>query len=171
MSIPRVPAALLAALLYSIPLSTAFAEDEALLGRFNGWEAHKLDRGGQTTCYAMAKPQKSTPKGLDRDPAYFMVTNWPDRDSRNEPSIVAGYTYRDGSNVAVTVGKTKFSFFTKGDGAWLASQADEKRLMAAMRKAGSIVVRGTSSRGTVTTDHYTLTGLTRALDKIAQACK
>jgi hypothetical protein len=149
----------------------AFAETDTLLSRNGDWEAHRLERDGKMTCYAIAKPNKSTPKFSKRDSAYFMITDWPDRDSKAEPSIVAGYAYREGSNVAVTVGKSKFSFFTKGDGAWLASEQDEKRLLSAMRKTGSVTVKGTSSRGTSTTDWYSLSGLSRALDKIAKACK
>jgi hypothetical protein len=32
-------------------------------------------------------------------------------------------------------------------------------------------VKTTSSRGNVTTDHYLLTGISQALDRIAQECK
>jgi len=149
----------------------ALAEEDQLLGRYGGWEAHKLDRDGQTTCYAIAKPKTKLPKKLNRDETYFMVSHWPARDKIAEPSIVAGYLYQEGSVADVTVGKTKFRFFTKGDGAWLQENEDEVRLVAAMKKGGSMVVKGTSARGTKTTDTYHLSGLPTALDKAAKACK
>jgi hypothetical protein len=165
------PAAPTSLLLLLIGASPAFADSDTVLGHFNAWEAHKLERDNATTCYAISKPKSSSPKSAKRDPAYFLITNWSDRPSKTEPSIVAGYVYDEGSNVAVQVGKAKFSFFTKGDGAWLESEADERRLIAAMKKASAATVTGTSARGTKTTDRYSLAGLPRALDKIAKACK
>ena len=149
----------------------ALAEEDKLLGRYGVWEAHKLDRDGQTTCYAIAKPKTKLPKKLNRDATYFMVSHWPARDKTAEPSVVAGYLYQDGSTTDVTVGKSKFKFFTKGDGAWLEDNQDEVRLVAAMKKGGTMVVKGTSTRGTKTTDTYHLSGLATALDKAAKACK
>jgi hypothetical protein len=160
-----------ATLCFCLTASAALAEADSVLGRYGDWEAHKLERDNATTCYAISKPKSSAPKSAKRDPAYFLITNWTDRDSKAEPSIVAGYAYDEGSTAAVQVGKSKFSFFTKGDGAWLASTADERRLIATMKKAKSATVTGISARGTKTTDRYSLRGLPRALDKIAQACK
>jgi hypothetical protein len=149
----------------------AFAEEDKLLGRSGSWEAHKLLRNNETTCYAIARPKSKLPKKLNRGETYFMVSLWPDRDKTNEPSIVAGYSYRDGSTAEVQLGKAKFAFFTKDDGAWLAETKDEVRLVAAMSKASAMVVKGTSARGTRTTDSYSLSGFRTALDKAAKACK
>ena len=56
---------------------------------------------------------------------------------RREPEIVPGYKYKDGSDVTAEVGSDKFSFFTKNDGeaggAWVEAQADEARLVDAMK--------------------------------------
>jgi hypothetical protein len=40
-----------------------------------------------------------------------------------------------------------------------------------MRAGDSAVVKGMSSRGTESTDTYSLKGLTEALDRVAQECK
>jgi len=40
-----------------------------------------------------------------------------------------------------------------------------------MRKGQDIVVSGTSSRGTQSTDRYSLKGLSQALDRAAKECK
>jgi hypothetical protein len=50
------------------------------------------------------------------------------------------------------------------------SQNDEAKLMAAMRQGSKMVVKGTSRRGTLTTDEFSLKGLSAALDKIASEC-
>ena len=57
-----------------------------------------------------------------------------------------------------------------GSGAWLASAADEPGFVAAMKAGKSLVVKGTSTRGTETTDTYSLAGATAALDAANKAC-
>jgi hypothetical protein len=151
--------------------SPAFAEEDKLLGRSGAWEAHKLLRDGETTCYAIARPKSSTPKKLKRDETYFMVSYWPTRDKAGEPSLVGGYSYDDGSTADVKLGKSTFRFFTKADGAWLAEAKEEVRLVGLMRKTKTMTVAGTSARGTKTTDSYSLSGFGPALDKAAKACK
>jgi hypothetical protein len=41
----------------------------------------------------------------------------------------------------------------------------------AMRTGKSLIVVGTSSKGTETTDTYSLVGIGKAMDKINSACK
>jgi hypothetical protein len=48
--------------------------------------------------------------------------------------------------------------------------ADEGVLVAAMRSGSTMSVQGTSSRGTVSTDTYSLSGVSAALDAIAKEC-
>ena len=43
--------------------------------------------------------------------------------------------------------------------------------MAAMKGGKAMVVKGTSSRGTLTTDTYSLAGFTAAYAAIGKACK
>jgi hypothetical protein len=43
-------------------------------------------------------------------------------------------------------------------------------MVAAMRRGNSLVVEGTSARGTVTTDRYSLSGFTAAHNAISRAC-
>lgn len=165
-----MPIRRLTALFIVFLASPAWAEGAAL-GRFGDWDTYKLSRDQGATCYAMARPKLTQPKKLNRDETYFMVTVWPKRAAKPEPSIVAGYTYRGGSKVDVTVGKSKFGFFTKGDGAWLAQTKDEARLINAMKAGKALSVQGISARGTKTQDNYSLPGFARALDKIQKACK
>ena len=40
-----------------------------------------------------------------------------------------------------------------------------------MRKGADLTVRGTSSRGTQSTDQYSLKGVSQALDRAEQECK
>jgi hypothetical protein len=48
--------------------------------------------------------------------------------------------------------------------------SDEPKLLAAMRNGTDVVVTGTSKRGTLTRDTYSLAGMGDALDKIHDSC-
>jgi hypothetical protein len=75
----------------------------------------------------------------------------------------------------VQVGSDKFDLFTKNDGqsggAWVENPTDEKRMIDAMKRGAEMSVTGTSSRGTLTRDNYSLSGISAALDKVAATCK
>ncbi len=151
----------------------ALAKPE-LLGEFNDWKAFKSTDGGAPVCYALSQPKKSAPAGVKRDPIFFIISNFPNRQVKGEPSIVAGYPYKPGSKAAVEVGGATFSFTTVNSGsdggAWLPDGATEQKLIASMRGGSRMVVKGTSQRGTNTTDDYSLSGISAALDRINKEC-
>jgi hypothetical protein len=151
------------------------AEAPTLMGQFKTWFVYSVGADRTRVCYALAKPASSTPKGARRDPIFIIISSWPSRGIRNEPSIVPGYPYKDGSNVDIAIGNDKFTLFTQNQGtaggAWIKSADDEARLIQAMKSGISMSVSGTSKRGTLTRDEYSLAGISAALDAIAAACK
>jgi hypothetical protein len=46
----------------------------------------------------------------------------------------------------------------------------ERRLVAAMKGGSTMIVKGTSARGNLTTDTYSLSGVTAAVNRINQLC-
>jgi len=56
------------------------------------------------------------------------------------------------------------------EAAWLASMNDESAFVEALKKGSKLVVTGTSTRGTKTTDTYSLAGITQAMGAIDKAC-
>ena len=56
------------------------------------------------------------------------------------------------------------------EAAWLASMEDETKFVAALKNGTKLVVRGTSAKGTKTTDTYSLSGVTAAMAAIDKAC-
>lgn len=142
-----------------------------LLGTFGDWEAFKASDGRGTVCYAISAPKTKEPAAAKRGQIHFLVSNWPGVPISGEPSIMIGYPFKDGTTATVEVGADKFEFFTKEDGAWLSTAPDEARLVAAMRASGELTVKGMSRRGTLTTDTYSLKGISAALDKLAEGCK
>ncbi|MGQ0742016.1 MAG: invasion associated locus B family protein [Alphaproteobacteria bacterium] len=149
--------------------------EPAAIGSFRDWSVYTSGSGRDQVCYALAQPKSAAPKGAKRDPIFFLVSSWPKRNVSNEPSVVPGYPYREGSKARVEVGSDKFEFFTKNEGtnggAWMESPDEEKRLVEAMRRGQSMIITGTSTRGTLTRDEYSLAGITAALDKVKSSCK
>ena len=157
-----------------VSLQPAFAEDPTLLGGYKSWFTYSLGSGDSKVCYALSKPTAESPRKVKRDPAYFLINDWPGRKAKAEPEIVSGYQYRPNSTVTAQVGSVSISFFTKDDGkdgaAWVLAQSDEERLIEAMKNGAQVEVTGVSKRGTTTHDTYSLAGLSDALDKIHSTC-
>lgn len=151
------------------------AEKPTALGTFKNWSAYTAGTGADKTCYALSQPVASDPKTITRGQIYFLISDFPARKAKGEPQIVPGYAYPANGTVSVTVGSDKFTFFTKNEGdngsAWLKSTAEEAKLVAAMQKGNRAVVTGASARGTTTTDAYSLSGITAALQKAHAECK
>lgn len=145
-----------------------------LLGTFKEWTALQSTTGSGKTCYVMGSPKSKEPEKAKRDPAYFLISDWPLRHTKGEPQIVPGYEYKQGSTVTAQIGSDRFEFFTKNEGgagsAWVQNTADEARLVEAMKRGSTVVVTGTSQRGTETKDTYSLSGISAALDKAHSAC-
>jgi hypothetical protein len=168
--------ALLAAVLAGFCFGASAAEEKpTLLGSFRDWHVYSVGAGADRLCYALSQPKQMTPKNLKRGAASFLISSWPGRKVKNEPSVVPGYQYKAGSKTQVQVGSDKFDLFIKNDGAnggaWLEDPADEKKLIDALKRGAEMVITGTPSRGALTRDNYSLAGISAALDKIDSSCK
>jgi invasion protein IalB len=144
-----------------------------LLGQYGDWGAYAATPGGAKVCFALAKPKttKTEPVGRKRDPSYIFVSTRPAENVKNEVSVIIGYPFKTSSDATAEIGTAKFAMYTQNDGAWIKNVAEEARMVDAMRKGTDVTVKGTSGRGTASTDQYTLKGLAQALDKIEQECK
>jgi hypothetical protein len=123
-------------------------------------------------CFVIAKPgtSKTDPAGRSRDPAHFFISTRPSEKVREEVSTVLGYGLKPDS-ASATIGSANFAMYAQNDGAWIKNAAEEARMIDAMRKGSDLIVKGTSTRGTDTTDTYSLRGISQALDRAAQECK
>jgi Invasion associated locus B (IalB) protein len=159
------------------PAATAAAPagetQPTLLGQYGDWGAYTASPAGKKVCFALAKPKttKTEPAGRKRDPSYVFVSTRPAENVKNEVSIIIGYPFKTSSDATAEVGTAKFAMYTQNDGAWIKNVAEEARMVDAMRKGADLTVKGTSGRGTTSTDQYSLKGLAQALDKIEQECK
>ena len=160
-----LPCLILTAMVLAVPAQAK------ILGEFTMWIASKSDEQNRPVCVMSSSPQKDEGNYTKRGDIFAIITHRPAEDRVGEVSIQAGYTYKKGSNVTVSIdGKAPFKLFTQGGYAWTYEAADDRKLVAAMRAGNAMVVKGTSSRGTLTTDTYSLSGFTAAYNAISQAC-
>jgi invasion protein IalB len=86
-------------------------------------------------------------------------------------SVIIGYPFKESTEATAEVGAAKFAMYTQKDGAWIKNMTEEARMLDAMRKGSDLTVKGTSARGTSSTDQFSLKGLAQALERADQACK
>jgi hypothetical protein len=155
------------------PAGASASAQPTLLGQYGEWGAYAANPNGRKVCFALAKPSSSqtNPANRPRDPAYVFISSRPAEKVKDEVSVVIGYAFKPGSDASAEIGSAAFPLYTQNDGAWLKNAAEESRLVEAMRKGSDMVVKGQSSRGTQSTDRFTLKGLAQALDRVAQECR
>lgn len=156
------------AVLTSFPTDAVAARQT--LGQFGLWWAFSLTEGKRTACYLYAEPTKQQEKDKSRDRTFVQITHRPAEKVHGEVSFTAGYTYKKGAAVIATVDTGKHTLFSDGDTAWSRDGAGDAALVKAMIKGRTLVLTGTSSRGTKTTDIYALAGFTKAYGAISKAC-
>jgi invasion protein IalB len=144
-----------------------------LLGQYGDWGAYTASPAGKKLCFALAKPVKATtnPPNRPRDPSYMFISSRPAEKVKDEVSLVIGYGFKPATDATLDVAGSQFAMYTQNDGAWIKNAADEGKLVETLRRGTDAVVKGTSARGTATTDTYSLKGLAQALDKVGQECK
>lgn len=140
------------------------------IGHFGQWTAYVMTENQQQVCYMVSLPVSSKGNYKKRGQVYAMVTHRPSEKSYNIASFHAGYKFSSGAKVKVRLGTQEFTLFTAGETAWTSDSSEDHALVAAINKESTMTVFGTSSRGTKTEDIYSLTGSSRALAAISQAC-
>ncbi len=165
--VAMIPARATAAVILGLLLPSAAAAMVVEIGVYADWRAYSQG----ATCYMGSEPKKAEGKYKLRDQPYVLVSHRPGNKSIGVIEIGAGYTYKPGSEVDAAIGDESFSLFTKGGNAWARDARTDRALVAAMKAGKAMVVKGTSSRGTLTTDTSSLAGFTAAYAAIGKACK
>lgn len=135
--------------------------------------------GDPQECYIVSQPTGSVakrdgqPVEVNRGDVRLFVRFNPSESVTNEVSFTGGYPFRDGGPVRIEIGASAFEL-TPGPGeangwAW-PQQADDERIVTAMRRGAAATVTGVSARGTTTVDTFSLSGFTAAVNEAASRC-
>ena len=165
-----VVAAFLAMAVVLVAPTSAHADEPRLISSHNDWNAFTFMEDGKKVCFMATQPQKAQGKYSKRGEVFALVTHRPGDSSFDVVSFVAGYTFQKGSDVTVKVDGRKFTLFTQSDTAWTPDNATDRSLTEAIKNGVKMVVEGRSTRGTLTTDTYSLSGSTAAYNAISKAC-
>jgi len=147
--------------------------EPTLVGQFGAWGAYVAAPNGQKRCFALSRPTSAVtnPPDRPRDPIYAFISTRPGDKVKDEVYITVGYPLSTTAPASIEVGGDRFDMYAEGDGLWVRNAAEEPRLVEVLRKGAEAVVKGVSTRGTQTTDVYSLRGVMQALDRVAQECR
>ena len=169
-SVIRISAAVVFASWLVGGVSPALAE-QRLIAEVGTWRAIEAIKGGRRYCFVIAAPTQRTPLDLKRDPASFFVSlRSKSAGGGTEISIEFGYPLAPTEN-SVSVDDEGFALVTRNETGWLAQEADEVRLLKAMRAGLDLRVSARSARGNRTTDVYGLRGFSGALAELQKRCR
>lgn len=148
----------------------AHANSPKIISEHGKWTAYYFVENGQKVCYMTSTPITDAGNYTKRGDIAAFITHWPSKESKDVFSYVAGYPYKKNSDVNISIGGSKFSLFTQGEMAWATDMDTDRRLINSIKKGSKMIVKGTSQRGTLTTDTYSLEGSTAAYNAITKAC-
>jgi invasion protein IalB len=151
------------------------AETPKQISVFNDWSVYAVSQGKAKTCYVVSYPKSTEPKGAKRSEVSILVSHKQGDKSKGEINVNAGYNYKKGAKVELSVDKDTFQLETFDKPGYLdsafAADGKDDAIIAALEKGRKIVVKGASDKGTQTTDTYSLTGAPAALKAMWTACK
>ena len=166
--IPMTRILAVAVIVLAVAVPRARAQD--VLATHETWNAMAAGSGKDRVCYVAAAPRKEEGKYSSRGDTFVLVSQRPGEDTRDTVEVRAGYTYKADSDVTVNIDGRKYSLFTNADSAWARDAEADHAIAAAMKAGKEMIVTGYSSRGTLTTDTYSLSGFTAAYNAAAKAC-
>ena len=151
---------------------TAFAEPVEMLVS-KDWGAYRYDNNDSRICFVSSVPTKSKGKynPKNRGDIRVFVSHGPGKAERDVVQVIAGYRYKPQSDVSLTIDGRAFKLFTIEDRAYAESEEDDRRIIVLMRRGSRMTIVGTSSRGTKTTDTYSLSGFTKTKAVIDKTCR
>ncbi|MBS0184809.1 MAG: hypothetical protein JSS34_00400 [Proteobacteria bacterium] len=141
-------------------------------GVYDAWQVRAFTKDKNKVFYITSLPEAQTGNFKKRAQTYISITTRPDQKSFNVFSLKAGYPYKEGSFVKISIfSKDKkklkeFELFTQDDMAWAVDDKMDKELIQAMKKGESLIAEGISQKGTLSTDTYLLKGFTAALQEL-----
>ena len=158
-------------------LAQSGAQSKGPQATFKSWRLYVEGDGATKQCFIVGEPARTRPANVRRGDIFLTIAHRPGQGVRNEISVRIGYPFSEESNPFARIGSDTFRFFTgakaktgAAEWAWLESLTDQSRMVKAMKRGNELVFKGTSKRGTLTTDSYSLLGVTAAMRALDAAC-
>ncbi len=133
------------------------------------WRVFTMEQGGEKLCYIASVPTKKTGNYKKRGEPFVIVTHR--SATKDEVSASSGYPYKPSRDVTVNIDGKKTMLFTRGERAWTKDDSTDTRLVNAMKRGKTMMVRGTSKLNTFSSDTYSLKGFTSAHREMKTLCR
>ena len=153
----------------AIIAGAATAEPTAI-GRFKDWAVFTEEKGGELICYAATQATSKAPSSVKHGEVWYYVTSWKSGQAKNQPSFRVTYDLSSSKAPKTAVGRSSWQMFTHGQEAF-AEDADDPRIVDAVKKGANLTVTAQSARGTNVTYKFSLSGSADAIDKAAETCR
>lgn len=122
-------------------------------------------------CFAAANPTSVSPEGVKRgtEPMILFET-WPTMGVFANPMLFLGYETKANGKYLISIGSHTFKLAPHLDRAFIADKSEMSAFMADMKAGQIAVIVGVANEDTLTTDVYSLKGVSAALDRAARLC-
>ena len=142
---------------------------------FNKWCAGLHNKNKDKLCIMVSIPssKKGEPPYKSRGEVYVTIYQQSSENSDGTIYVTTGYNYKNDSIVKIKIDNNKEYDFNvlEADTAFSDDENTDKRLILEMKKGNNMKVVGYSTRGTKTTDIYSLAGFSAAYSHMTTLCK
>jgi invasion protein IalB len=160
----------LLALIASIAAAPALAQPKTVAA-FKDWHVLVREAGADRICFAATDAKDKQPKSVNHGEVFFIIASWKSRAAVNQPSLMTGYNLKDSPAPTLRIGSDKWDMYVSENEAFIENTKAEQRLVDAMRRGAEMRVSAVSARGTATNYLISLSGVSAALDRVAQECR
>tara|TARA_B100001179_G_scaffold182012_1_gene137391 strand:- start:137 stop:649 length:513 start_codon:yes stop_codon:yes gene_type:complete len=160
-------------LFFSLYANSAEKNTAEVLGTYGDWKAFYWNLDEDKVCSILSYPKKEEGKYTRRGKVVARVTQRVENSSAGVVSFQAGYSIKEGSDIKIKIDGKPFGVFNflQDQIAWTSDPEVDGRLIKAMQRGTTMIIKGVSSRGTNTKDTYSLRGFTAAYKAISKVCK
>ncbi len=129
-----------------------------------------------TECWSVSAPKETVNTrggrvvSVRRSDILLFVFYRPNAEVKGQVTFTGGYPFAAGSTVNLDVDGTKFELITEGEWAWPATEGEDLKVVAAMKRGTEAVLTARSERGTQTKDTFSLLGFTAAIEDAEKRC-
>ncbi|RBW53265.1 invasion associated locus B family protein [Ruegeria sp. A3M17] len=129
-----------------------------------------------TECWSVSAPKETVnTKGgrvvsVRRSDILLFVFYRPNAEVKGQVTFTGGYPFAAGSTVTLEIDGTEFALITEGEWAWPATEGEDLKVVAAMKRGTEAVLIARSERGTQTKDTFSLLGFSAAIEDAEKRC-
>jgi len=150
---------------------TVCAQEPKFISVHKDWYVFTIKQKSMNVCFLTSKAVESKGDYSKRGDVLFVVTHRPTETNSGVINFRTGYNFKKNTDAVINIDNNKFLLFTQGSDGWAKESKVDKAIVKAMIRGSRMMIAGISSRGTKTTDTFSLSGFTAAYKAASKACK